>query len=317
MRKLKNVFWLAKHVLYVMIKMLKKTSCSEMEIRMHRFDTIKKRLLQLAERTEDIKAMIEIGSQARTYEKADEYSDLDLLFVTDAVSEYLNGDDRLAQIGTIKISFVEPTLGGASERRILFDGSLDVDLVVLTPEQCREMIENHIADVILGRGCQVLYDVMDVSEKIEKIAVSELVYTEVVEKEFVNMVNDFWYHVVWTAKKADRGEIWTAKMCLDNYMKHQLLRMMEWYHKSLYGERYDVWHDGRFLEKWADGDIVKKLANCFARYDKKEIGQALAETAELFGRMAKICAEKKQWHYPQEAEAYAKTAAFGDGGIND
>lgn len=277
-----------------------------------RFDAIKRGLLQLAEQAEDIKAIIEIGSQARTYERADEYSDLDLLLVTDMPEEYLERDDRLAKVGTIKISFVEPTLGGALERRILFEGALDVDLVVFTQAQCEDMLLNHVADGILERGYVILYDVMNFAEKSKAIkSVSSTINShngtwKISEREYINMVNDFWYHTVWTTKKIARGEIWTAKMCIDSYMKVQLLRMMEFYHKSLYGEAYDVWHDGRFLEKWADEIIVNKLRACFSRYDKKEIAQAVIQTAALFGEMAKVCAEKNKYAYPVEAEEYAR-----------
>ena len=32
------------------------------------------------------------------------------------------------KLGNVKISFVEMTLGGGKERRILYDGALDVDM---------------------------------------------------------------------------------------------------------------------------------------------------------------------------------------------
>lgn len=44
--------------------------------------------------------------------------------------------------------------------------------------------------------------------------------------KFLETVNDFLYHAVWTAKKLQRGELWTAKTYSDDYMKRLLLQMM-------------------------------------------------------------------------------------------
>jgi hypothetical protein len=30
------------------------------------------------------------------------------------------------------------------------------------------------------------------------------------QSEFLDLVNDLWYHAVWTAKELRRGEMWTA-----------------------------------------------------------------------------------------------------------
>ena len=43
--------------------------------------------------------------------------------------------------------------------------------------------------------------------------------------EYRNSVADFLYHVLWTAKKLGRGELLTAKDCLDIYMKNLLLKV--------------------------------------------------------------------------------------------
>jgi len=62
------------------------------------------------------------------------------------------------------------------------------------------------------------------------------------------MVNDFWFHTVWAAKKILRGETWVAAMCVNGYLKSNLLRVMEIDARAR-GE--DPWHAGRFMEKWA------------------------------------------------------------------
>ena len=101
---------------------------------MDRYMNIKEQLLTLARQDENIKAIVLIGSSTRDTDKADEYSDLDVVIATEKPEEWLFGDCP-EKLGSVKISFVEPTLGGGKERRMLYDGSLDVDMIVFTPPQ--------------------------------------------------------------------------------------------------------------------------------------------------------------------------------------
>lgn len=272
---------------------------------MDRFAEVKRNLTALAEEREDICALVAIGSQTRASEPADEYSDLDVIMVTAQPDAYLDSDERLSRIGGIMISFVEPTIGGGRERRMLLEDSLDVDLIVLTPERFISMVDDHTADEIMSRGWAVLYDGIGVTARLEQSIASYIPYRTMGEDEFINRVNDFWFHTVWAAKKLCRGELWTAKMCVDAYLKDHLLRVIELYHKCDCGDEYDVWHNGRMLEKWAREDVVSELGSCFCRYDAADAASALRNTAALFARLAAYCAQSTGWDYPAGAEKYA------------
>ena len=118
------------------------------------------------------------------------------------------------------------------------------------------------------------------------------------------MVNDFVFHTIWASKKIFRGELWTAKMCIDAYLKKYLLKMIEMYSVSKY--HVDVWHDGRFLDRWAEMEILSDLEKCFAHYDREDMVSALLATQNLFTRLASQTAEMKGYKYPKEAENYTK-----------
>ncbi len=246
---------------------------------MDRYFEIKKRLLSICISDDNVCAVIAIGSSVRNYSKADEYSDLDLILACKKPDEWLFGEQS-AKLGKIKISFVEPTLGGGLERRILFDGSLDVDLIVFTPEQLETAIINGVASEVMNRGYSVLYDNIGITEIIDdnvEICVPHAVMTE---NEFINMVGDFWFHTIWSSKKILRGELWAAKMCIDSYLKNYLLKIIELYETS--SKQSDVWHNGRFLEKWAGEEIIEALGACFAHYEKEDIVSALINTGNAF-----------------------------------
>lgn len=269
-----------------------------------RYYEIKKNILALAESEQSISAVIEIGSQSRKTASADEFSDLDVIIVCENYEKFLNSDEKMSQIGDMKISFVEDTFGGGKERRILFDDSLDVDFIFLNRNQMCQLLESGFFDGFFSRGYTVHYDINGMLDNVNVPKNSGKIKRTMTASEFNNIVNDFWFHTVWCAKKICRGELWVAIMCVNAYLKFHLLKVMELYFGG--GEDFaDVWHDGRFLEKWADSQTLSELESCFATYDKEQIVNSLNNTANLFSRLARACGERDKLNYPETAEENA------------
>ncbi len=267
-----------------------------------RYLAIKNRILDIANADKGIKAIIAIGSSTRSEVKADEYSDLDLLIAADDPESWLYGN-MPEQLGDLKISFIEPSLGGAAERRVLYYNALDVDMIVFTPEQLTKAIKDGVAGWVCNRGYSVLYDTMDFEGLLAENVTHEIKHGGLTQAEYINVVNDFCFHTVWASKKILRGELWTAKMCIDAYLKNHLLKMIEMYCVCKYNA--DVWHDGRFLDRWADDKVKEALPKCFAHYDKGDMISALFETKALFTELARSVAEIRCFNYPEIAVDYA------------
>lgn len=268
---------------------------------MDRYKEIKMRLCSLAEKDEKIKALISFGSSAGVDLRADEYSDLDIIIVTDEPEAWIYGEYP-ASLGNIKISFTEDTFTGTKERRILYEGSYDLDMIVVTTEQFLTAVDSGLFNLVMNRGYSVLYDSMGIADILKKSINLIISHALLSEDEFNNMINDFLFHVIWALKKIQRGELWTAKMCIDSYMKGPLLKIIEMYTITVY--KADVWHDGRFLDKWAEDEITEKLKSCFAHYDRDDMIFALISSYELFSRLAKLCAGYCKYSYPYEADIY-------------
>ncbi len=272
---------------------------------MGRYDGIIHRLTEWGKQEDRLRAALIIGSQAREDYPADEYSDLDIVMAVDDTDYFLCSDQWLEQIGNFHISFVEATVDGGKERRVLFDGALDADFVILPRENLDNPDFVRQGGGLLNRGYCVLIDKIGLTAILSGLPSQTPPYTPLSEQEFINLVSDFWYHSVWTAKKIRRGELWTAISCADSYMKGRLLRIMECHAHVENGLEYDTWHNGRFLEKWAADWIVKKLAGCFAQYEELDIKRALLNTMDLFRRVAVETADRLFYTYPKEADEYA------------
>jgi len=270
---------------------------------MSSYENIIDNTISWAKNEEDIRALLIVGSRAREYYPADEWSDLDLVIITRNPKVYIQDTGWIKLISEPEITFIEGTaVGNELEVRVLFDGGLDVDFAIVPLDIFVRNI--NVFSPVATRGIKVLIDKEGMfsnlnlnREKVQHKIPSGF--------EFTNLINDFWYHSVWTTKKLLRGEIWTAKLCCDVYMKNTLLRMIEWHSLSRNNWDYDVWHSGRFLEQWADPRIIEGLKKAYAYYDKKDIERTLLETMNLFRMIATETSETLGYNYPENEDRYA------------
>jgi aminoglycoside 6-adenylyltransferase len=230
---------------------------------------------------------------------ADEFSDLDLIIASSDTEKWFSGEYP-KRLGDVSISFIEPTLGGGKERRCIYDDDKDVDMIIFTPQQLESAFKDGAAQWVMDRGYMFLYDADSFAELAKKYVSPVTDRPPMSSGEFENIVNDFYFHNIWAAKKLLRGEIWSAKMCIDSYLKARLLKIIEQYHSDK-----DVWHDGRFIDKWADAQTLDELTRCFAHYDKNDCAAALAATHKLFARLSNAVAEKRGFACPHKAQACA------------
>ncbi|WP_458190484.1 aminoglycoside 6-adenylyltransferase [Haladaptatus sp. NG-WS-4] len=271
------------------------------------YEQLLDRFVAWAETKPDLRGIVVVGSRARDDRPADEWSDLDLLVVTTDPDRYLDGTDWLSALGTPILTFLESTAtGDGTERRVLFAGGLDVDFVPIPMERLARMeCDGPDPDEAstLARGVRVVYDAGGIGEMVAGATPESPPEPEPPSsEEFRELVADFWYHAVWTAKKLRRGERLTAMGCVDGYLKHDcLLPMLQW-HTRARTER-DTWHGGRFLEEWADERVVNELQEAFAHYDADDLWRALFATMELFRWVAREAAKELKFEYPKEEDA--------------
>jgi aminoglycoside 6-adenylyltransferase len=230
------------------------------------FAVIRDRVKEIAVSREDIISVAVFGSQARDARPADEWSDLDLLmFVTDP-EVFLRESDWLESIGDPLIDFHESGLFGFGvERRVLFQEYLDVDFLLFPENELRRIFD--IRDVAhwLESG---LYVLIDKDGRLSGIlrAVSERAPEPERPRpaiDYRNMIGDFYFHVVWAAKKLMRGEILVAKNCCDNYMKGILLRLLAANVAAKGGAQEVPADKARYFEQWA-GDETAAAFSCSA-----------------------------------------------------
>jgi aminoglycoside 6-adenylyltransferase len=269
------------------------------------YERLLDKLLRWAETQPDILAVMVVGSHARVHHPADEWSDLDLILVAADPVQYLSDTHWLLNIGSYWCTFVERTSTGEPiGRRVLFEGGLDVDFVMLAAEGIQQRLREAPAIDIIRRGVRTLLDKSSILSQSIPPAPQTSHRHPPTQEDFQDMVQDFWYHAVWAAKKLRRGELWTAIGCTDIYMKRLLLRLMEWDACTAHGWDYDTWHGGRFLELWAEPRVPGALRHAFAHYAEEDIGRALLVTMDVFRWLAVETAQRLSYPYPITADEH-------------
>ena len=272
------------------------------------YEDVLDRFLAWARPRPDVRAVMVVGSRARsTDHPADAFSDLDLVVVSTDPDRYLSETDWLEPLGPPWLTFLErQAVGEGLERRVLFEGALDVDFVPLANEAVRRMaLEGWPLEVaaVLNRGFRLVLDKDDLLSLIASVPAKTSSYAPLpTQEKFLALCHDFLYHAVWAAKKLRRGELWIAKSCVDCHMKQILLGMIEWHARSERGWDHDTWHGGRFLKEWADQRTLDGLRGAYAYYEEADIRRALLTTMDLFRRIGRETAVGLDCAYPEEAD---------------
>lgn len=283
------------------------------------YERLLEKFVRWAERCPDIRIAIIVGSRARTDRPADEWADLDLIMVTTDPQRYISSSEWIKEMGNPLLTFIEATgTGDEKERRVLYEGMLDVDyslipfsrvepLLALTEHQPAMAVPPGMAvelSNVFGRGMRVILDKDGIAARLQAFisAIGVPTPQKPSEEEFLEVVNDFLYHSVWTAKHLKRGELWWALTCINCYLARLMLRMIEWHAGATKGGSYDTWFRGRFLEEWADREILARLQGSFTRYNFQDGEAALMASLDLFNMAASTTAQKLGYHYPSEIE---------------
>lgn len=224
--------------------------------------------------------------------------------------------------------------GGQRERRVLFEGGLDVDftvvanaeakalvrflrlrkripqLVELLPKEKSRKIMQEIEDFarIIRRGMRVLLDKDGVAVNLPLLNDGSFSSSprKPSQTEFLAVLNEFWYFAVLMTKKLRRGELWTASRINNCSMKHLLLQMLEWHARAINDWDYDTWYGGSFIEHWADHRAVSALPIAFAHYNKEDIRNSLWAMMDTFRWLAAETAAHLNFPYPTATDERVK-----------
>jgi len=163
-----------------------------------------------AQTEQGIRAAIIIGSRARFAPPADEWADLDIVVIATDAKRYWSTDNWVENIGNLWLTFAESkTNGPLMVCRVLFEGGLDVDFIFLSVDSFQQMVNTEVpsddAEALFGGERWVLLDKDGLATQLPAPSTEAQPSKLPTQPEFLEVVNSFWFHIVWTAKHLRRG----------------------------------------------------------------------------------------------------------------
>jgi aminoglycoside 6-adenylyltransferase len=240
-----------------------------------------------------------IGSRART--EADASADLDVLIFAAEPAPLLAGVGWLAPIGRVWATTVDRELTDLPVRRVLLDGAIQVDLLILADDAVPALPapSRRILADMARRGYVALKQGGPVPQLLDELAGEEIRSARPSQEEFAELVSRFWIDVVRSARRLARGEVWSALRLIDGPLKDAMVVMQSWIVKAVKGADFDTFWDGRHLDVWAGQRFERDLGASFAAFDPASVRAALIETMDQFRLQAIQAAQRWSLDYPE------------------
>jgi aminoglycoside 6-adenylyltransferase len=250
----------------------------------------------------EVMAGIVIGSRAREERPADEWSDLDLILFVFDHSPFISNDAWLDTFGAIWLKQLGSIGSGNWEWIVVYEGGYKVDfaLALASPNAAtlQDLIEGCPHQGVLSRGVRPLFSKRAYDEAIS--LPQRPLKPNPTPKQLDDLCASAWLDAAKALKALRRGGLWQAKQLCDVDLKKHLLALLEWHAHATRG--VDTWHDGRFLESWADPRAIAALPETFAIYASDDIRRAILATMTLISWLGRETAAKLGYPYSEATE---------------
>lgn len=230
-------------------------------------------ILEWATADQNVRAVVVTGSTARGSEQTDRLSDLDVELYVDEPQRLLDSTSWYEQFGTVLVVEALPNPDWHPTRLIYYRGG-KVDFAIAPTAA--------LAEATFVRPFRVLLDKDGLTAGLAIIASPSQPPDA---DDFLQCVHWFYAAALMGVKCVVRNEPWMAKF-RDWDLKRELLRMIEWDHKARYGWSYETWFNGKYLDRWVDGDVRARLDACWANFTVTESAAALRESVDLFDHLS-------------------------------
>ena len=228
-----------------------------------------------------MRAVVVVGSYARREARADRWSDVDVLLFVDDPRSYADDADWVTHFGIPVLTFLEPTsVGDRVERRVLYeDGPTWTSCCWRRPRcgACGSARGRYGPVARIPRA----HDEIGVGDALADAAAHE-------PQGFPTRPRSRSSRATSGTTACGRRRSSAAARSsprsqgLDGYMKWRLLVLLEWHARAV-DPSVDTWHNGRFLERWADAGALAALERAYAHYNVRDVAGHCGDNRPLPG----------------------------------
>ena len=264
-------------------------------------------IIHWAENNPDIRAVLLTSSLVNPYAPVDDFSDLDVELVFENRASYESENEWIRLFGE-PISMIEENDsvfdGKHAMKMILYKDHVKVDFKLYQVSEFIEEINRETLPEDWDVGYRVLVDKDNLTKNLKPSTYQSVMIHQPTEKEFQQLMNDFWWDTTYVAKCLKRGDIFYAKFMSENILRTDyLVPLIEWYIAGNHDwNNITTNKHGRLFKKYLPSGLWNKVEATFSGNDLEENWKALFACADLVHELGTSLAEKLHFIYPVKLE---------------
>lgn len=279
-----------------------------MKVRDEKLDQI----MSWAQGNPDVRAVLLTSSLVNPYAPVDDLSDLDVELVFDDMEVYKVSKKWISLFGD-PISMIEEEEhsfeGKHAMKMVLYGDHVKVDFKLYQKSEFLKEIQADELPEDWDVGYRVLVDKDDLTKHIKPPTYQSVMIKKPGEKQFQQLINDFWWDATYVARCLKRDEIFYAKFMSENVIRTDyLVTLLEWYIAQQQNWKNCTTNKhGRLFKKYLSADLWKKVEATFSASTIEANWDALFASTVLVHEIGLELSKKLNFIYPIESENKVRT----------
>ena len=271
-----------------------------------------KQIIQWAENNPDIRAVLLTSSLVNPYAPVDDLSDLDVELVFESRKDYESGNSWLQLFGD-PISMIEEDdtvfEGRHAMKMVLYRDHVKVDFKLYQVSEFMEEVQKGALPEDWDVGYKVLIDKDGLTKDLKPPTYQSIMIHKPDEKEFQQLMNDFWWDTTYVAKCLKRGDIFYAKFMSENILRAEyLVSLVEWHIGNDHNwDNMTTNKHGRLFKKYLPENLWCRVEATFSGSSIDKNWTALFAFADLVHELGTALAQKLNFTYPSKLESDIRT----------
>ncbi|HUY75480.1 MAG TPA: aminoglycoside 6-adenylyltransferase [Ktedonobacterales bacterium] len=253
-----------------------------------------------------IRAVVLESSRASEQPILDRFSDYDILLIVSDVRPFADDDTWQQYFAEPLVRFGDAVdiLGFETYFRLtLYQDHTKIDYAIWPLELLQRIVERQETIDLLDWGYRVLLDKDGLAAHLPLATRTAYIPAKPTEKEYLALVEEFWWETTYAAKHLWRDELLLAKYNLEVVMKYEvLLRMLEWRIELDHNWMWKPGVLGRGLKHTLPPDLWSALDRTYVGPEIEDNWEALFAMTALFRRVALEVGQALGYTYPQEVD---------------
>lgn len=279
-----------------------KTAPPKMKLREEKLKSI----IEWSEKNEDVRVLLLTSSLVNPLAPVDEFSDLDIEFIFENNTNYISDNSWTFNFGN-PIAMIEEDEscfdGKHAMKMVLYEGGTKADFKLYNKSNFIEETEQKKLPEDWDIGYKILIDKDGITKQMLKPTYQVSIIKKPSEKEFQNLLKDFWWDITYVAKCLARDEIFYAKFMSETVIRTEyLIPLIEWKIASEHNWNITTNKYGRLFKKYLNQEMWTKIEQTFSGSDIKENWTALFSMADLVSEIGTELSKKLEYKYPYKLE---------------